>query len=227
MAASAWNPWVVSGLGMTLLKDPVANDISIAAEESTDLDPFMLRRESTTETIRETSSTSAFPSRVTSASSTYTAGPSRQSSDFLTREESAESLVEVEAPVEDPSTDSDALREGQRPLGRFPLRPNGLCNHRDSWRQVRTKRSYCFWTCLRCNVTWATLKCPGKSSAVRKTSSPSGTTSEKAGNKPEPCAAVLTSAPSPPSPPPLVSPLMPPIFIMPSTPTYPTSSPLP
>ncbi len=31
----------------------------------------------------------------------------------------------------------------------------------DSWRQVRTKRSYCFWTCLRCNVTWATLKCPG------------------------------------------------------------------
>lgn len=56
-----------------------------------------------------------------------------------------------------PSNFMDAQRCG-RPEGRFPLFPDGRCEHKAQWSRVRSKRSYVFFTCKQCGLGWCTPK---------------------------------------------------------------------
>lgn len=51
----------------------------------------------------------------------------------------------------------DSKRCG-RPDGRFPLYPEGRCDHKAHWSRVRSKRSYVFFSCKHCGVGWCTPK---------------------------------------------------------------------
>eukprot|EP00667_Euglena_gracilis_P008890 EG_transcript_9025 len=56
-------------------------------------------------------------------------------------------------------TEGDAAeRPRERPQGKFPLCPNGRCNHREDWSRVRVKRAFSFFVCNYCGLGWCTPK---------------------------------------------------------------------
>lgn len=59
--------------------------------------------------------------------------------------------------LEPESEEGNALRNG-RPEGKFPLCPNGRCQHTNSWHRIRSKRGTQYYECTKCGVHWCTRK---------------------------------------------------------------------
>lgn len=45
-----------------------------------------------------------------------------------------------------------------RPQGKFPFSSNGLCEHKESWRRIRSKHGTQYFQCLNCGQQWCTRR---------------------------------------------------------------------
>eukprot|EP00668_Euglena_longa_P005790 GGOE01006831.1.p2 GENE.GGOE01006831.1~~GGOE01006831.1.p2 ORF type:complete len:202 (-),score=33.89 GGOE01006831.1:970-1551(-) len=55
---------------------------------------------------------------------------------------------------------SDPATPKQQPQGKFPLHPEGRCDHKEHWTRLRTKGLYLFFFCKYCGLGWCSLKVP-------------------------------------------------------------------
>jgi len=92
-------------------------------------------------------------------------GPSRTSSQAFTDEASGDDGT-GERREAAPSTPPHGPRRCGRPDGKFPLCPEGRCEHTAYWSRIRAKRAYVYFFCKHCGLGWCAPK-TGKEEADR------------------------------------------------------------